>query len=128
MISECTVNLNLEPEAIGLFDPLRLEQVIINLVTNAMKYAAGKPIDITLRSAGQKARLEVKDQGIGIDPCDQERIFGRFERAVSLRNYGGLGLGLYISRQIVEFHEGRIFVESMPNDGARFIVDLPLCS
>lgn len=105
---------------------LRVDQVITNLVDNAIKYGAGKPISIVLESDGDRARLTVHDQGIGIAAEHRSRIFERFERAVSERNYGGLGLGLYISRTIVEALGGAIGVQSEPGNGATFSVELPL--
>jgi PAS domain S-box-containing protein len=110
---------------IGHWDRLRLEQVITNLVDNAIKYGAGKPIHIHLEAQEGQAVLRVRDEGIGIAPEHLSRIFERFERAVSERHYGGLGLGLYITRTIVEAMGGRIQVESMPGLGALFTVRLP---
>jgi signal transduction histidine kinase len=104
---------------------LRLDQVITNLVDNAIKYGAGKPIEIQLTSSGQQTVLSVTDRGIGIAPKDLSRIFERFERAASDRNYGGLGLGLYITRTIVEGLGGAIMVHSEPGLGATFTVTLP---
>jgi len=109
----------------GDWDRLRLEQVLTNLITNAIKYGSGKPVDVVVNGAGALARLSIRDHGIGIGPADLERIFGRFERAVSGRHYGGLGLGLYISKQIVEAHGGVISAESKPGEGAAFHVTLP---
>lgn len=103
-----------------------VRQVIINLITNAAKYGAGHPVEVRTRRQGDAAIIEVRDYGIGISKEDQERIFGRFERAVSIKSYGGLGLGLYISRQIVDAHGGRIRVESTAGKGATFAVELPL--
>jgi signal transduction histidine kinase len=114
------------PETVtGHWDRLRLEQVITNLVDNAIKYGAGKPIHITVDSDTHRARLRVKDEGIGIAPEHLSRIFQRFARAVSERHYGGLGLGLYITRTIVEAMGGSIQVESTPGLGATFTVVLP---
>jgi signal transduction histidine kinase len=113
------------PEALtGVWDRTRLEQVVTNLVTNAARYGHGKPIDITVAADARSVRLVVRDHGIGIAPEDQRRIFERFERAAS-RNFGGLGLGLYIARQIVEAHGGSIHVSSELGVGSSFTVELP---
>jgi PAS domain S-box-containing protein len=109
----------------GWWDRLRISQVATNLLSNAIKYGAGKPVQVSYGSRGGRAYLVVKDQGIGIAPADQPHIFERFERAVSSRNYGGLGLGLYIVKRIVEAHGGSIRVESVPGEGALFSVELP---
>ncbi len=116
----CDKPLNLEG------DPLRLEQVLTNLLANAIKYGLGKPIELILEREGNLARIQVRDQGIGVPATDQNRIFDRFERAVSVREYGGLGLGLYISRQIVRAHGGTIQVASEPGNGSLFVVELLL--
>jgi signal transduction histidine kinase len=111
---------------VGSWDPSRLEQVVTNLLSNAIKFGAGKPIEIRIEQGEGIARLIVKDSGIGMDPAVTARIFEPFERAVSARHYGGLGLGLFISRSIVEAHGGSIGVESQPGAGAIFTVELPL--
>ncbi|HEX5754326.1 MAG TPA: CHASE domain-containing protein [Archangium sp.] len=133
------VSERLEPEALrsgsqlrlsaganltGSWDGMRLEQVVTNLLDNAIKYGAGLPIDISVHRDGDWAVLEVVDHGIGIPPARLPRVFDRFERAVSDQQYTGLGLGLYISRQIVELHGGTIQVESQPGE-TRFTVRLP---
>jgi PAS domain S-box-containing protein len=105
---------------------LRFEQVVSNLIENAIKYGAGSEVTVTLEPIDGSARLIVSDRGIGIAPEHLGRIFDRFERAVSERHYGGLGLGLYISRTIVESLGGTISVRSEPGRGATFTVDLPL--
>jgi PAS domain S-box-containing protein len=110
----------------GLWDRLRLEQVVTNLVDNAIKYGAGKPIHLHLGEAAGRATLRVRDEGIGIEPGKLTRIFERFERAVSERNYGGLGLGLYITRTLVEAMGGSIQVKSECGQGAAFTVELPV--
>lgn len=113
----------------GFWDRLRIEQVVTNLVTNALKFGQGKPIEVevisTHHDGGRWARLLVRDHGVGIANGDADRIFGRFERAVNVSHYGGLGLGLYIVRQIVDAHGGSIRVTSRPGSGATFIVELP---
>ncbi|WP_223639997.1 HAMP domain-containing sensor histidine kinase [Corallococcus sp. EGB] len=110
---------------VGRWDRLRLEQVVTNLVSNALKYGAGRPVVVGVEAHGPLARLTVKDHGIGIAPGDLSRIFERFERAVSDRHYGGLGLGLYITRQIVEAFGGTVSAVSVPGEGATFILELP---
>lgn len=122
-----TVALDVQSRPVGRWDRVRLDQVVTNLLTNAIKYGAGKPIDVQVRATEDLAFLSVRDRGIGIPPADLERIFGRFERAHSVRAYGGLGLGLYVARQIVEAHGGRIRAESAIGEGATFVVELPRC-
>jgi PAS domain S-box-containing protein len=119
------------PDAIaGRWDRLRLEQVITNLLSNAVTYGEGRPITITARRGkirGEiRAEILVRDQGIGIAPEALSRIFERFERAASGRNYGGLGLGLWIVRQLVEAMDGSIAVESTVGRGSTFTVHLPV--
>jgi signal transduction histidine kinase len=123
----CSVHVSAPPEVKGgRFDASRMEQVVTNLLSNALKFGAGHPIEVTLTTGGGHAELCVEDHGIGISEEDQARIFHRFERAVSTRHFGGLGLGLYVSAQIVRAHGGTIGVESKPGHGARFTIVLPL--
>jgi signal transduction histidine kinase len=111
----------------GVWDEFRIEQVLTNLLTNALRYGRGKPVEMMLSQAGGIARITVRDQGIGIAPEDQERIFEQFERTDDSRKHAsGLGLGLYITRKIVGLHHGRIEVESTPGQGALFKVELPV--
>ncbi|MFP2927084.1 PAS domain S-box protein [Pyxidicoccus sp. 3LG] len=110
----------------GIWDRQRLEQVVTNLLSNALKYGGGKPVHVRVWREGETARLLVRDEGIGIAPEALPRIFDKFERAVSERHYGGLGLGLYITRQIVEALGGTIRAESEPGRGSSFFVELPL--
>lgn len=114
--------------AVGRWDRGRLDQIVTNLVGNAFKYGAGEQVDIKVARESSHAVLSVRDRGIGIPLADQQRIFDRFERAVSARNFGGLGLGLWIVRQLVEAHAGTIAVESMPGQGSTFTVRLPLAN
>jgi PAS domain S-box-containing protein len=125
-LSGSRVDLQVRSAATGAWDRLRLGQVLTNLLVNAVKFGQGKPISVTVDEDGAgRAVLEVRDQGIGIAPEHQARVFGRFERAVPAEHFGGLGLGLYIARQIVEAHGGEIRVESTPGIGSTFRVELP---
>ncbi|WP_437917136.1 AAA family ATPase [Sorangium sp. So ce302] len=121
----CSVSLRECGRIVGLWDGSRVDQIVSNLLANAIKFGAGKPVEISIGEEAGTARLSVRDQGIGIDPARQAQIFERFERAVSDRHYGGLGLGLYISRSIAEAHGGSIRVESALGAGATFVVELP---
>jgi protein-histidine pros-kinase len=122
----CELRFGASTVVAGHWDPLRLEQVVTNLLSNAAKYGQGQPIEVEvdLAAPGQ-ARLTVRDHGIGIAAEDQPRIFERFERVVSDRSHAGFGLGLWISRAIVEAHGGTLRVTSEPGVGSCFIVELP---
>jgi signal transduction histidine kinase len=115
----------LDVPVVGQWNRLRLEQVVINLLTNALKYGRGRPISLELKKDEEHVWLTVRDEGIGIAPADQERIFERFERAVSEQNYSGFGLGLWIVREIVHRLGGTISVNSTPGVGSAFTVELP---
>jgi signal transduction histidine kinase len=123
--ARCPLELDLAP-AVGRWDRARLDQVITNLLSNAIRYGAGKPITVAVRTEGDRARLTVTDQGSGIAPDRLPRIFDRFERGGVSRNYGGLGLGLYIARRIVDRLGGTLSVESEVDRGSSFTVELPL--
>ncbi|MHB1844889.1 MAG: sensor histidine kinase [Deltaproteobacteria bacterium] len=122
----CELTLRVDGPVVGRWDRLRLEQSVTNLLSNSFRYAKGKPIEVQVGPGAEGARLSVRDHGIGIEPEDAARIFERFERAVPARHYGGLGLGLYIVRQIAEAHGGRVTVESKPSFGSTFTLELPL--
>jgi PAS domain S-box-containing protein len=109
----------------GRWDRSRLDQALTNLLSNALKYGARRPIDVIVVGALEVVKLSVRDQGIGIAPEDRERVLGRFERAVSSSHYGGLGLGLYIANEIVQAHGGSINIDSQPAQGATFTITLP---
>jgi signal transduction histidine kinase len=111
---------------LGMWDRTRIDSVITNLLSNAAKFGRGLPISICARREGDRACLEVSDQGIGIPAHEQARIFRKFERAVPERHYGGFGLGLWIARQAVEAHGGTIQVASAKDEGSTFTVCLPL--
>ena len=119
--------LDMTAPVVGTWDRARLETVVGNLLSNAVKFGGGKRIVITVAEAGERAFLTVRDHGAGISADDQQRIFSRFERAVSERHYGGFGIGLWVARQVVEAHGGRIRVRSEPGDeGSEFTVELPI--
>jgi PAS domain S-box-containing protein len=109
----------------GFWDRGRLDQVVTNLLGNAVKYGRGAPIEVSVRGEGGRVKLSVRDRGIGIASEDQARIFGRFERAVSERHYGGFGLGLWIVRQLIEAHGGTVSFTSEADQGSTFVVELP---
>jgi signal transduction histidine kinase len=111
---------------VGWWDRARLEQVLRSLVTNALKFGAGRPVWVTVERADAAARVEVRDAGPGIAAVDHARIFERFERAVPLHRYGGFGLGLWTAREILRAHGGTIAVASAPGEGATFTVEIPL--
>ncbi|ABS25926.1 CHASE domain-containing protein [Anaeromyxobacter sp. Fw109-5] len=121
----CELVLSAPEPVPGSWDRLRLDQVLTNLVSNAIKYGPNQPVEVRVEGHGERAIASVRDRGIGISPEDQARIFGRFERAVSKRSYGGFGLGLWIVREIVESLGGTVRVESAPGEGATFTVELP---
>jgi signal transduction histidine kinase len=121
----CAIHLAVPPDAAMTGDRVRLEQVVANLLRNALIYGRGEPIDLRVTAGPSALRLEVEDRGIGVRDEDRARIFEPFERAVSPRNYGGLGLGLHIARQIVQAHGGTIQVQSRAGQGSTFTIELP---
>jgi signal transduction histidine kinase len=123
--ANATLIVRADSPIVGRWDRSRIDQVVTNLLSNALKFGASKPIEILVGGDGDEATLVVKDAGIGIAAEQKDRIFEIFERAVSARHYGGLGLGLYIVRRIVEAHQGTVRVESVPGGGATFTVRLP---
>jgi signal transduction histidine kinase len=120
------VNLHVAGEVHGWWDRMRLDQVVTNLLSNALKYGAQHPIDLVLASDAECAILQVRDRGIGIAAADQTKIFEQFERADRNRHYEGFGLGLWISQQIARALGGTITLESEPERGSTFTVRLPL--
>jgi signal transduction histidine kinase len=124
--SRCALVISADDEVMGYWDPIGLETVVSNLLSNATKFGGGKPIEIAIERAGSSARIVVSDHGIGIAAEEQSRIFQRFERAVPAHHYGGFGIGLWAARQIIEAHGGAIRVASVPGKGSTFTVELPL--
>ncbi len=125
---DIAIKIDTPAEIRGVWDRNRIEQIVINLVSNALKYGRKNPVVIRVKADKGKVRLIVEDQGVGISPQDQKRIFQRFERAAASESISGLGLGLYIVKEIVTMHGGTIRVESEIGKGSRFTVELPLRS
>lgn len=119
------LTLQAEEPAVGHWDRLRIRQVVANLLLNAMKFGEGKPISTKVDADPERARVMVADQGVGIASEDQAQIFQPFKRAVAAGTVTGLGLGLYIARQIVQAHGGALLLRSEPNAGSTFTVELP---
>ncbi|MFL5785792.1 MAG: ATP-binding protein [Bacteriovoracaceae bacterium] len=117
---------NLQSGMVALIDPFRVEQVITNLVTNAIRYASRAPLDVSLKSKDGFAVITFQDHGPGIKKEDSERVFGRFERLVSPNEISGMGLGLFICKEIIEGHGGKITIEDNGIKGACFVIKLPL--
>jgi signal transduction histidine kinase len=110
---------------VGDWDPAAVEQILENLLSNALKFGEGRPIVLTVAPERRGARLSVRDEGVGIEARDRERIFARFERGPSARGIAGLGIGLWVVRHLIEAHGGSILVRSRPGKGTVFDVWLP---
>lgn len=123
--AKCAVELKVKARVIGIWDSARIEQIVVNLISNVIKYAPGKPIRIEVSDEGETGKFTVQDFGPGIPYGLQTKVFERFERAISSHTVSGLGLGLYIVKQIVEAHDGTIRVDSEHGRGSIFIVELP---
>jgi signal transduction histidine kinase len=126
--ARCPLNLRAERPFVGRWDPIRIDQVVTNLLANAMKYGEGKPIDVVVEGDERSVRIVVRDYGIGIAPADQERIFEKFQRLATSQLAGGVGLGLWIVRGIVEASGGFVELSSKPGEGSTFTVRLPIRS
>lgn len=121
----CAVSLYAPEPVEGRWDRYRIDQVLTNVLTNATRYGAGKPVVVSVGRVGEGAELRIRDHGRGIAPEDQERIFHKFERAVDKSEVSGLGLGLFIVREITSMHGGTVRVESALGEGATFVITLP---
>lgn len=124
--AQSQVNFTVCQSVIGQWDEFRIEQVVSNLLTNALRYGARKPVEVSVYVEGENAIIDVRDQGIGISEENQQRIFHQFERIAGSDVVSGLGLGLFISEQIIAAHNGSISVHSTLGEGALFRVSLPL--
>jgi len=122
----CRISLSVQDNVAGSLDRTAVEQIVENILSNAVRYGAGQPIDITLSSDASTAQLTIRDQGIGICEADQARIFDQFQRARANTTAGGFGVGLWITRQLVVAMGGQISVTSKPGFGSTFTVALPL--
>lgn len=122
----CALSFDARQAVTGIWDGTRIEQVLAHLLSNALKFGRGMPIEVRVLRRGAEVRLEVQDHGTGIPPELADKLFERFGRAGAVNHYAGLGLGLYLAREIVEAHGGRIRCHSAPNEGSTFIVELPL--
>jgi len=120
-----TLKVNAPDPAPGTWDAARIDQVITNLISNALKYGAGRPIEVSVRVEASQAVVVVRDHGIGIPADEQSRIFGPFAPLPAATHHAGLGLGLWIVQQIVQASGGRIRVDSRPEHGSTFTVELP---
>ncbi|MBZ0238074.1 MAG: hybrid sensor histidine kinase/response regulator [Deltaproteobacteria bacterium] len=121
----CALAVAAHEPIVGVWDRLRIEQILSNLLGNAIKYAPHGPVEVDAVRRGELVLVTVRDHGGGIAPEDVERVFGQFERAVTTRHLGGLGMGLYIARQIAIAHGGTIHCDSLPGQGAAFVLELP---
>jgi PAS domain S-box-containing protein len=119
------IRVSAPPAIRGFWDPLRVGQIVTNLLSNALKYGRGRPVDLTLETQGDRARVAVRDRGIGIPREQREHIFDRFDRGTAPRDTAGLGLGLYIVDRLVRAHGGTVALESVVGEGSTFTVDLP---
>jgi len=123
--ARCRVTIDGDREVVGSWDRLALDRVVAQLLSNAMKYGAGRPIEITISGEGDDAELDVRDHGIGIAAERRGGLFERFARFAPLQHYGGLGVGLWLVRRVVEAHGGSIEALDPPGEGARFTIRLP---
>ncbi len=121
----CEFILKIETQVSCFLDPYRIKQLVTNLLTNAIKYGAGKPIEVSLSSDQVSVLLTVRDHGIGISKQEQSKLFQRFERFAPLKHFGGLGLGLYIVRRIVDANDGIVRLESEVGKGTTVMIELP---
>ncbi|WP_288379663.1 hybrid sensor histidine kinase/response regulator [uncultured Massilia sp.] len=123
----CKLSLQPHPPVQGCWDEFRIEQVVVNLLTNALRYGGGQPVEVSVQYADDQVRIHVRDEGKGIAVQDLERIFEPYERGARNGEPKGLGLGLYISRQLAVSHGGELRVTSKPGEGSTFTLILPTC-
>jgi c-di-GMP phosphodiesterase len=126
--ADTSLTVHADEAVVGVWDIERIDQIMTNLLTNAMRHAPGTTVDLEVHAVGDRVRITVSDRGPGVTDDFAARIFDRFERAASTEHHGGLGLGLYIVRQIAEAHGGTAAVSARPGGGAEFSVELPIAS
>ena len=122
----CEVRITVEDGVSALCDPTAVEQILENLLSNAIRFGPGRPVDVSFASNGAAARLSVRDEGVGISDCDKALIFERFHRSRRAKPNGGFGVGLWVTRQLVRAMRGEISVSSRRSAGSAFTVKLPL--
>jgi two-component system, OmpR family, sensor kinase len=120
------LQVDLEADIKGILDPLAVEQIVENLISNALKFGIGRPVSLRLRSNGDAALLEVQDLGIGMGEDEQARVFGRFEQLVTHHRGSGFGVGLWVAGRLAQAMGGRIAIASRPQEGSTFTVIFPL--
>ena len=124
----CQVRITVEDGVSALCDPMAVEQILENLLSNAIRFGPGRPVEVSFASDGESARLSVLDEGVGISDCDKGLIFERFHRSRRAKPNGGFGVGLWVTRQLVRAMRGEISVSSRRGAGSAFTVRLPLRS
>jgi signal transduction histidine kinase len=122
----CQIRVSVEDGVSATCDPLAVEQILENLLSNAIRFGPGRPVEVSLASDGKLARLSVRDEGVGISDCDQALIFERFDSSRRAKSNGGFGVGLWVTRQLVRAMRGKIGVSSRRGAGSAFTVKLPL--
>lgn len=122
----CEIRITVEDGVSAFCDPTAIEQILENLLSNAIRFGPGQPVEVALASNGELARLSVRDEGVGIPDCDQAAIFERFHRSRRAKPSGGFGVGLWVTRQLVRAMRGEISVSSRRGCGSAFTVKLPL--
>ena len=124
----CQLRITVENGVNALCDPMGVEQILENLLSNAIRFGPGRPVEVSFARDGELARLSVLDEGVGISDCDKGLIFERFHRSRRAKPNGGFGVGLWVTRQLVRAMRGEISVSSRRGAGSAFTVRLPLRS